>query len=310
LIGDADLLLLYRDAIKMIEGERLVRNQRRLLKNYYLSLRSQAQAPLEFEAIKILRSRHTRISIAQRVLMQLSSPKDYNKGGSHQISRKQILERHFQRFILSSKDDEKDIIMRPATPPGEVARENLPSENDDRYLSEETESSGDDKSDDDKPEKLSYPIEDAKRFLIGGSPFEQYKQSFRRFIYPSLTATPSQEPNKETHTTTSGYSNDETLTQPKRLAVIEETQEIVARAILIVLWIMVLLDATFVRLRYNIENSKEFAKLCIKDICKNWSGISPLAPTVVRIIWTCVSSRDQCQRLALKYIEMWIYVLR
>jgi hypothetical protein len=160
----------------------------------------------------------------------------------------------------------------------------LPSKNDDGHLSEETESSGDDKSDNGKPEKLPYSFKDARRFLIGGSPFEQYKQSFRRFIHPSLTATPLQEPNKETHAATISSSNNEILIQPERLAVIEETQETIARAILFVLWIAILLHTTFVQLRYNIENIKGLPKFYLKDICKSWTGIWPLAPTVVRII--------------------------
>jgi hypothetical protein len=86
LTSDADLLLLYQDAIKMINGERLVQNQRRLLKKYYLGLRSQARLPLALEVIKILRSRRTRISIAQTVLVQLSSPRDYDKDSARQIS--------------------------------------------------------------------------------------------------------------------------------------------------------------------------------------------------------------------------------
>jgi hypothetical protein len=290
-ISDVDLLSLYQDAIKTIERERLIRNQRRLLKRYYLSLQSQARAPLEFEVTKILRNRRTRISIAQKVLMRLSSPKNYIQSSSCQMSREQRLERYFQRFKLSSNDDEKEIVMRPATPPDELTKGNLPPGNDDGHLSEETESSCDNKSDDNKPEKGSYSVEDAKKFLIGGSPFEQYKLSLRRFVHPTLTAAPSQDSSQETHAAANSgflYRNDKLLTQSKRLAVIELAEEVVARAILLLLWIVVPLNAVFVRRGYYMENSEKLLGFCVRDICKNWLGISSLAPQVVRIEWICV----------------------
>ncbi|CAM6004214.1 unnamed protein product [Sphagnum balticum] len=174
-INDADLLPLYQDAMNMVKRERFLRNQRRLLKKYYLGLRSQARTALEFEVTNFLRSRQARVSIAQKVFTQLSSAADYYKPNSFQIleiPRDQILERHFQRFRLSSKDDKKEIITRPTTPPHELAKENLTLWDDDGHLSEETESSSDDKSDDDTPVKGSYSFEDTRKFLICGSPFE------------------------------------------------------------------------------------------------------------------------------------------
>jgi hypothetical protein len=203
--------------------------------------------------------------------------------------------------------------MRPATPPSEFAKDNLLLGDDRGHLSEETESSGNDKSDDDKPGKGSYSVEDARRFLTGGSPFEQYKLRLQRFVHPTLTATPSQVFRKEGHASTSSdFSNraDELLTQPKRLVVSELTREMVARALLVLLWIAVPFEATFVRRGYNVKNSAGLLDFTVNYLCKNWLGVSPLGPQVVRIVWICVSSRDQYQRCTLINIEMWIYVLR
>jgi hypothetical protein len=54
--------------------------------------------------------------------------------------------------------------------------------------SEGSESSENSESDDDEADKAAYPVEYAKKFLVGGSPFELYKQSVRYFVHLSLSS--------------------------------------------------------------------------------------------------------------------------
>ena len=184
LIDDAELLPLYKEAMTKMEGERFVRNQRRLLKMYYKNLRLQARAALELEVTKILRSRRSRISIAQKILRSLISPQDYETARSQKISREDVLGRYFRQVTNRTTNAGEDINKRPATPPGE----HILSSGNKGEGSEGSESSENSESDDDEADKAAYPVEYAKKFLVGGSPFELYKQSVRYFVHLSLSS--------------------------------------------------------------------------------------------------------------------------
>jgi hypothetical protein len=66
-VEDSELSSLYEEAVKRMGNARFVRNQRRLLKKFFLDLRSQTQNHLQEEAIRILRGRAERTSMAEQV---------------------------------------------------------------------------------------------------------------------------------------------------------------------------------------------------------------------------------------------------
>jgi hypothetical protein len=75
-VEDSELSYLYEEAVKRMGNARFVRNQRRLLKKFFLDLRAQTQNHLHEEAIRILRGRAERTSMAEQVwrFMNPSNP--------------------------------------------------------------------------------------------------------------------------------------------------------------------------------------------------------------------------------------------
>jgi hypothetical protein len=75
-VEDSELSSLYAEAVKRMGNARFVRNQRRLLKKFFLDLRSRTQNLLQEEAIRILRGRAERTSMAEQVwrLMNPTNP--------------------------------------------------------------------------------------------------------------------------------------------------------------------------------------------------------------------------------------------
>ena len=75
-VEDSELSSLYAEAVKRMGNARFVRNQRRLLKKFFLDLRSRTQNLLQEEAIRILRGRAERTSMAEQIwrLMNPTNP--------------------------------------------------------------------------------------------------------------------------------------------------------------------------------------------------------------------------------------------
>jgi hypothetical protein len=72
-VADSELASLYAQAAKRLGQERFVRSQRRLLKKYFLDLRSRTQSQLHEQAIRILRGRSERTSIAEQIWIIISA---------------------------------------------------------------------------------------------------------------------------------------------------------------------------------------------------------------------------------------------
>jgi hypothetical protein len=62
-VEDRELSAVYEEAVKRLTKERFVRNQRRILKKFFLDLRSRTQNQLQEQAIRILRGRSERTSM-------------------------------------------------------------------------------------------------------------------------------------------------------------------------------------------------------------------------------------------------------
>jgi hypothetical protein len=168
-IEDKELSTLYEEAIKRMPNDRFVRNQRRLLKKFFLDLRPYAKTPIQEQAIRILRGRRERTSIAEQIwaIINPSNPS-----------------RHAQMAaLLAQKPDKQSQLDR-------LLGEYNVEEHEQDDLSEESDNSDSVGSD----EETKYQnVDIATEFLVGGAPFEQYKLNLRSFLRLDASPTRLQE---------------------------------------------------------------------------------------------------------------------
>jgi hypothetical protein len=163
-IEDGELAGLYEDAMKRMDNARFVRNQKRLLKRLFLDLRAQARTPLQQQAIKILRGRAERITIAEHIWSTIrpSSPSkepDMAASTTQKVDKKSQLER----------------LLGPQT----GTNTNIPE---DDALSQASEESDGSNSESSNFAETKYPnVELATAFLVGGGPYKKYITNFRNF---------------------------------------------------------------------------------------------------------------------------------
>lgn len=166
LIDDEELSALYEEAVRRMGNDRFVRNQRRLLKKFFIDLKAQARTNIQREAIKVLRGRHERTSIADQIwsIINPSNPARREKMaalGKQKVDKRLQLERMLGG--TSNLEDQYE--------PEEEVKSN-PSEE-----SEDSISDGSDFLEDES----NYPnIEKATEFLVGGK--HLFAQSILDFI--------------------------------------------------------------------------------------------------------------------------------
>ena len=185
LANDADFALLCKEAITKIGKDKFVRNQRRLLKTYYLNLLQLAQNDLQWQVTKgLLQKRRNREEIAHRVLASLPMLPTFDvlHTQNNSISTG-ILENYFQKMGSGAEDNGKpDVSQAPATPPQEVES---PDPDDDIHSEGSEYSNDSDTSEDPSTHQMGSKITEVKDFLFNGAPFERYKQRFRQFVRPT-----------------------------------------------------------------------------------------------------------------------------
>jgi hypothetical protein len=163
---DEELCTLYEEAIKRMPNEKFVRNQRRLLKNFFLDLRPHTKTPIQEQAIRILRGRRERTSIAEEI-WSIVNPSNAS--------------RHAQMAnLLAQKPDKQSQLDRLLGAHGNNAVEIVDNKPD--ASSEESEGSDSEESGF-ADEETKYPnVDIAMEFLVGGAPFKQYKLNLRAFL--------------------------------------------------------------------------------------------------------------------------------
>lgn len=167
-IADAELSYLFEEAVRRMGNARFVRNQRRLLKKFFLDLRSQAQNSLEREAIRFLRGRVERTSIAEQV-WSIINPSNPSRQADMAALKDQKVDKKTQleRLLGPQADDEMeipDLETASSLSGGSETGSELSNFLDDFY-------------------ETKYPnIDLATGFLLGGAPFQQYKLNFRVFL--------------------------------------------------------------------------------------------------------------------------------
>ncbi|QKX54876.1 uncharacterized protein TRUGW13939_01966 [Talaromyces rugulosus] len=185
---DFELLALYQEAAKTMGEATFVRNHRRLLKTFFMDLRSDGHIPSQKIAVEFLRSRNNRIRISAGVCT-LVKPTD------NTIREKINIMLNQEKDSLSLLDrflDDGDSTAQPAHTDndgiisGDMA--GIPysasgNADDARQDSEDTDDDND-RGNDVSEAELS-KLKETAEFLISGRPFHLYKQNLRRFLYHS-----------------------------------------------------------------------------------------------------------------------------
>ncbi|KAE8454590.1 hypothetical protein EG329_000213 [Mollisiaceae sp. DMI_Dod_QoI] len=164
-IEDNELSALYEEAIKRMSNERFVRNQRRLLKKFFLDLRPHAKTPIQKQAIRTLRGRAERTSIAEQI-WSIVNPSNAS--------------RHAQMAaLLAQKPDKQSQLDRLL---GGDSADAEGGENEQDTLSEESEGSDSGGSGFANEETKYTNVDVATEFIVDGAPFKQYKLNLRGFL--------------------------------------------------------------------------------------------------------------------------------
>jgi hypothetical protein len=167
-VEDTELSYLFEEAAKRMGNARFVRNQRRLLKKFFLDLRSQAQIPVQEGAIRFLRGRAERTSIAEQV-WSIINPSNPSRRARMAALKSQTADKKSQieRLLGPQKDNEThEPVHGAASNPSEDSESGSELSN---FLEDFYET--------------KYPNMDlATDFLLGGAPYKQYKLNLRIFL--------------------------------------------------------------------------------------------------------------------------------
>ena len=165
-LDDLELRSMFEDAMRRMDRERFVRNQRRLLKQFYINLRPLAWTPLQQQAVKILRGRAERTSIADRIFTAVS-PSSPSKSADLAALKS----------LSPDKRSQLERLLEPMT--GQTFYDW-----EDERSSQGYEDSDDSDSDQSNFADIKYPNAGlATEFVVEGDPYKKYKDSLRNFLH-------------------------------------------------------------------------------------------------------------------------------
>ncbi|KAK6209932.1 hypothetical protein QIS74_11516 [Colletotrichum tabaci] len=169
LINDPNLAPLYVDAAKRLEDDRFFRNHGRLLKRYYLSLRSQSPNQKQKVAIEFLRPRSHRklisLSVREKVLSYDKTRRDKVHATLPQEDERNLT---LERFLNG--------VETPSHGHSPDSTELSP------YYDEDESS-----SDEEDRESINtlVDLEETRSFFVSGTPLTNFKTELRNFLYPA-----------------------------------------------------------------------------------------------------------------------------
>jgi hypothetical protein len=171
LARNKELNPLYKEVLMKMKKSRFVRNFRRLLKRYYLDLLQTANSNLERATVHLLRSRWSRIRMAERIVDQISP-------ANEQVREQTLLRVYKTESQLP--EPMKWIEGNPGfTPPIEIPE---PAVKDGDLHQDD--SSSDEGSEEEDHTIILPNIPEMEEFLIGGSAFQALTISLRTFLLP------------------------------------------------------------------------------------------------------------------------------
>ncbi|RYP10070.1 hypothetical protein DL765_008224 [Monosporascus sp. GIB2] len=181
LIGDAELLDMYKECVARLGEDKFVRNNRRLLKSYFLGLREEGQTPAQKLAIGLLRRRNHRVNISREIYKVVAPP---------------YIEILPEVVAMLSKERDKLVLLdrflaqtdaETAAVPGTDQDEGVLRAPDETCEASDL-SDDDDSIDGDNEEGIQgvdrelSNLSSAASFLTGGKPYSSYKDGLRRFL--------------------------------------------------------------------------------------------------------------------------------
>jgi hypothetical protein len=179
---DEELRNLYQEAIQQLSEERFIRNNRRLLKQYFLDLNGEKKTPPQRLAVRFLRSRTERTRISNKIC-RFFSPSEVTLPDQMDV---QLKEERLKSYLANQRLIQEGTAIGAST----TATDFIPNtmeEND--TTSEISESSNEfpDTEDEEGSEETSSglvhgELEAAARFLTSGCPFNSYKERLRNFL--------------------------------------------------------------------------------------------------------------------------------
>jgi tetratricopeptide (TPR) repeat protein len=179
--NDGELRTLYQKAMQGLEEARFIRNNRRLLKLYFLDLNSEGQTPSDKLATKFLRPRSERIRISNKICRFLMPSENSVRD---RIDDKLRIERvglylANQRLVLenSATAVANQLVDQEGMDNTDATSETSEGSND--SANTENEESIDETS----TELVHAELEAAAKFLTSGWPFRLYKERLRSFLY-------------------------------------------------------------------------------------------------------------------------------
>jgi WD40 repeat protein len=197
------LALMYQEASAVISRSRFVSNLRRLLKQFYIDLRNQAEGELEKALISIIKSKGARTRIAQ-MIVDLKNPNNEEI----RLEMDENIRRTYKkdRAALESWASGVQYSADPESNDSQIGHDSKKHERMDRLIVEErlgrpdrvknadedqdelNDSDNDTTMDDEDPgaeDVESFPsFERLAQFLIGGLAFQAFSTSFALFLLP------------------------------------------------------------------------------------------------------------------------------
>ncbi|RYP68070.1 hypothetical protein DL769_005598 [Monosporascus sp. CRB-8-3] len=194
LTDDSELVALYEDAARQLTEARFIRNNRRLLKQYFLDLRHEAQLSSQKLAVSFMRLRSGRTRISSEIY-SLVKPQIPDNTVRQRIET--VLEQDRDAlFLLNKLLDARDSAQMARGANLDITR----GADESNEGSERSDGDSDLDSGDDPATQLdAEAAEDLLRlkataeFLTSGKPFTTYKQNLRKFLNPEAGPSGSME---------------------------------------------------------------------------------------------------------------------
>ena len=274
---------LYAEALqkRKLPSKRFENNLQRLIRRYCVELQPQAHDILNGKALSLIRNQKRWIA---RQIREQFSPIEKSRNKEMDSLREQaankrpILEKYLAAARLQANTPVEDVtqdVISPRVPLNVDSAEN------------DTNDSGSNSSDSDEnslkiddKEDLEFPhFDEIKAFLVNGRPFQNFRANFQHFINPNLSKHSSSEDKLDPNAVDRVFS----------FPIVEKLQSSIAILIFSILWMILLCDATLIRLRFNIWKSKQFLLFQYTRLLDTIFGNPPLPPSIVRLEWVCVS---------------------
>ncbi|RDW58642.1 hypothetical protein BP6252_13118 [Coleophoma cylindrospora] len=236
---DGEILALYQEAMQKLDEARFVRNHRRLLKVYFLDLQSEEQSPSQNLAIRFLRRRSERTLISTKI-RRILMPSDNTVREKINV----LLDKEKDTLLLLNRHLEQ--ADSTVCSPGNIEASSIQGvESDNLDTASETTEDSDDEIGNDNHEGVDeaddfVKLKSAADFLITGRPFDCYKANLRKFLNPG--------------------SKLDSVELPGAISFhsVEKLQRGIASLVVVILLLVVMLDATRIRLWYYLWNSNSF----------------------------------------------------